>query len=295
VQPSGGGTDALFGTTGAGAIIGKARLGSEINWHKNVLVTGLTRLSAFPPRTVVKTGEPLEAAVKILPSFQRVGGYPGSRMTVEIERPTVGLGSIVKRLQPTEPVANDPVSSLELQVGNASIPTRRDTFELNDQGKNGDLHAFNGTFSAALPLSAAVDGMYTLHYRFQYPTGGCTAFRELKQSLYVAIKVSPQDSGVVVGQPKEDGNTKVYPVSMSPSDALGNVVGPGRPANVACSSPCACAERDVVDHGDGRYTLALRVPRESDLSSCEFDAFGAHFVMGKLAQSRTRKQQVAGR
>lgn len=296
VQPSGGGIDALFaasGTPGPGAIIGKARAGSDINWHKNVLVTGLSRLTAFPPVTVVKTGQPLQAAVKILPSLQRAGGYPGSRMTVEIERPTVGLGSIVKRLEPTQPVAYDPVSSLEQQVGRVSIPTRRDVFELNDQGKSGDAHAFNGTFSADLPLSAAVDGMYTFHYRFQYPTSRCTAFRELKQSLYVAVKVSPSHSGVQVGDPKPEEKTQVYPVSMTPRDALGNVVGPGRPAKAVCASPCGCENREVVDHGDGRYTIPLRVPEGVDLSSCEMDAFGAQFSFGKHAQ--LRKQEVAAK
>jgi hypothetical protein len=207
-------------------------------------------------------------------------------MTVEIERPTVGLGSIVKRLEAAQPVQSDPVSSLEQQVGKVAIPTRRDVFELNDQGRSGDAHAYNGTFSADLPLSAAVDGMYTFHYRFEYPAGPCRARRELKQSLYVTVKVSPQDSSVVVGQPRQEGSTKVYPVSMSPRDALGNVVGPGRPAKVACASPCACANQEVVDHGDGRYTISLRAPEDVDLSNCELDAFGARFLLGKLAQSR---------
>lgn len=288
VAQGSGAIDAIFpsGSAGPGAIVGKARLGSEINWHKNVLVTGLSRLTAFPPRTVVKTGEAIKAAVKILPSFQRAGGYPGSRMTVEVERPTVGLGSIVKRLQPTEPVGGDPVSSLEQQIGKVSIPTRRDVFDLNDQGKSGDTDAFNGTFSANLPISAAVDGMYTFHYRFEYPAGPCRARRELKQSLYVVVKVSPDHSSVQVGEPKPDGKTQVYPVSMTPRDALGNVVGPGRSAKASCASPCACANQEVVDHGDGRYTIPLRVPDGVDLSSCEMDAFGAHFQFGKRAQRR---------
>ena len=298
VQPvAGPGLDATFVTAaggGPGAIVGKARPGSDLNWHKNVLVTGLSRLTAFPPRTVVKTGEPLQAAVKILPSFQRAGGYPGSRMTVEIERPTVGLGSIVKRLETAQPVSGDPVSSLEQQVGKVAIPTRRDVFELNDRGTSGDAHASNGTFSADLPLSAAVDGMYTFHYVFEYPAGPCKARRELKQSLYVTVKVSPKDSNVQVGEPKREGGLKIYPVSLSPRDALGNVVGPGRSAEAACATPCACANKEVVDHGDGRYTISLRVPEEVDLSSCEMDAFGARFQFGKLAQLRS-KAEVASK
>jgi hypothetical protein len=71
---------------------------------------------------------------------------------------------------------------------------------------------------------------------------------------------------------------------MTPRDALGNVVGPGRSAKAACPSPCACENRQVVDHGDGRYTIPLRVPDGVDLSSCEMNAFGARFQFSKRAQ-----------
>ena len=221
-----------------GAIVGKARRGGTINWHKNVLVTGLSQLTAFAPRTLPKTGEPMKAGVRILPPFHRAGGYPGSRMTVEIERPTVGLGSLVKRVERTGSVKDDPVSSLELQLGKLQIPTRRDVYELNDQGRDGDVHPLNGTFSADLPISAAVDGMYTYHYRFDYPAGSCKAHRELKQTLFVEVKVSPNDSRIEVGAPEQVSGAKLYPVRILPRDALGNVVGPGRPPKPVCEKPC---------------------------------------------------------
>ncbi len=278
--------DAVFASTPAndrtsGAIIGKAVRGGAINWHKNVLVTGLSQLTAFPPRTTLRTGEPMKAAVRILPPFHRAGGYPGSKMTVEVERPTVGLGSLVKRTDRPGSVKDDPVSSLELQLGKLQIPTRRDVYELNDIGEKGDEHPLNGTFSADLPINAAVDGMYTYHYRFDYPAGSCRAHRELKQTLFVDLKVSPKDSKMEIGTPKQVERGKLFPVSMVPRDALGNVVGPGRPPAPTCAKPCSCERKNVVDHGNGGYTIAVHVPDSTELSSCSMEAYGTRFNFGK--------------
>lgn len=286
VAPIGGGAgaiDALFGAQGErpGAIVGKSRAGGTIHWHKNVLVTGLSQLTAFPPRTRVRTGEPLKAAVRILPPFQRLGGYPGSKMTVEVERPTAGLGGLVKRTTRSATVKADPVGSLERQLGAMKIATRKDVYELNDFGKDGDEHALNGTFSADLPISAAVDGMYTYHFRFDYPVAGCMAHRELKQSLFVDVKVNPERSKVTVGDPKASGRDRVYPVAVAPQDALGNVIGPGRAPKLACAKPCACDAKAVVDRGDGTYVIGLRVPDSAELAACSFEAFGARFAFGK--------------
>jgi len=261
-----------------GAIIGTAMTGGTIYWQKNVLVTGLSRLTAFPPRTVLETGESIKAAVRVLQPYQRAGGYPGAKMTVEVERPTIGLGSLVQQLDRVQPVQGDPVGALELQLGPIPIPTRHDLYDLNDLGKYGDLHPHNGTFSADLPISAAVDGMYTYHYRFEYPAGTCTAHRELKQSLYVGVKVSPEASQVNIGSPTSVPGGKIYPVHILPRDVLGNVVGPGRPPNPVCAAPCACQSTSVVDKGNGVYTIPVQMPATVELSSCAVDAFGAHFT-----------------
>ncbi len=263
------------------AIIGKALSGGPIQWHKNVLVTGLSQLTAFAPRTVPKTGETLKAAVRILPSVQREGGYPDSRMTVEVERPKAGLGGLVKRRERAATVKGDPVDSVELQLGQLNIATSKETYKLNDRGENGDLHALNGTYSADLPISAAVDGMYTFHYRFDYKIGTCQARRELKQSLYVDVKVSPTHSNPVVGEPRPAQGGKRYPLTLRPQDALGNIVGPGRTAHAACAKPCSCDAKDVVDRNDGSYTIGLLVPDSVELSACKVEAFGANFALAK--------------
>jgi hypothetical protein len=269
---------AFFGGTSSAAMIGLALPGSDLNWHKNVLVTGLSQLTAFAPFSVPRTGDALNAAVRILPSVLRAGGYPGGQMTVEVQRPTVGLGGLVKQNAPVEPVQGDAIDLLHVELDRLQIPTVSEVYALNDDGKLGDLHPRNGTYGAELPIHLAVDGMYTLHYRFEYPAGSCQARRELKQTLFVAVDVSPEHSQVDVGQPIPAGPDKIYPVRIRPRDALGNVVGPGRPPQPVCASPCSCDATGVVDGNDGSYTIPVRVPAAGELTTCTVDAFGAVFT-----------------
>ncbi len=272
------------------AIVSSALRGSDLNWHKNVLVTGLSQLTAFAPRTVPLTGQPLKAAVRILPSFYRAGGYPGAKATVTVKRPIRGLGGLVPKVS-GEPYSfkEDPIHPVEQALHEIRIETTKDVFELNDDGKNGDEHPGNGTYSADLPISAAVDGMYTFHYIFEYPSATCTTRRELKQSLFVAVKVSPPHSQVDVGEPKRTRDGKVFPVRIRPQDALGNIVGPGRQPRLSCQRPCACETKDVVDNNDGSYTIPLKVPESYELSACSLDFFGAHFTFGPRQKYPSRR------
>jgi hypothetical protein len=304
VQPIGAATAA--GATGAlaahfdadarraGAVVVRALPGGDLHWHKNVLVTGLSQLTAFAPRSAPRTGEPILAGVRILPSFLRAGGYPGGRMTVEVERPTRGLGRAVDRGGRTAGVKGDPIDLVEAQLDQLTIPTTRDVFDLNDAGADGDEHAGNGVYSARLPLGYAVDGMYTFHYRFEYPAGACTTRRELKQSLFVDVKTTPQHSQVAIGDPRSVRGGRVYPVRIRPQDALGNVVGPGRPPRPLCAAPCGCDAQDVVDHHEGSYTVAVRVPDGVELAACAVEAFGARFAFSPRAKFPSRVGTGAG-
>ncbi len=297
VRPASGNGPALaaiFGSAGrrvsrTGAIVVAAEPGSDLHWHENVLVTGLTRLTPFAPISVPKTGDPLRAAVRILAPFSREGGYPDGRMTVEVERPLRGLGSLVRERGRSESIEGDEVDSLELQLSQVEIPTTRDVFELNDDGLNGDEHANNGTWSAMLPISAAVDGMYTFHYRFDYPVGSCSGRRELKQTLYVAPRTSPRHSELTIGEPRREGGGQVYPIRMTPQDALGNPIGPGRRARLVCQKPCACDAGSIEDRNDGSYVVSVRVPESMELSSCSIEAFGARFMFGERPRFPSRK------
>jgi hypothetical protein len=56
-------------------------------------------------------------------------------------------------------------------------------------------------------------------------------------------------------------------VEITPSDAFGNLLGPGRADAFSCQPAGACTidPKSVVDFGDGRYRLAIDSPRTAGL------------------------------
>jgi hypothetical protein len=225
----------------------------------------------------------------ILPSFNRKGGYDTVNVRVEIERPLVGIGSTLgkEKLHEERDAAGEILSAraatladLRVDEGGPFIPTETKVFPLYDDGTHGDLHAGNGTWSANLPDLARVDGMYQLHFIFEGTVGSCTTRREMFQSLFVEVAVDPRASGVQVGQPNP--TTGIRMVSVTPQDKLGNLWGPGRAGTVACNptSACNCNTRNVVDHGDGRYSIPVALTSPDAL--CRIDAFGTRFVLNQV-------------
>ncbi|MEM9555216.1 MAG: vWA domain-containing protein [Acidobacteriota bacterium] len=278
--------DATFQTAtggGFGAVVGTVLAGSELNWHANVLVKGLTRLSPFLPFTTPQTGKPLQAAVRIMAPYQRAGGYPGGVMTVEVERPMVSLADWMRQNPvPTSP--DDPRYGQEIPK---QIPTVKEVFALNDDGREGDLYPKNGTFSAKLPISAAVDGLYTLHYRFDYPVDSCMARRELKQTVFVGVDVQAASSRLELVRKRalSEGRTEVL-VELDPRDVLGNRPRSNRRPAVRCTAPCACAADAVTRDADGVVRVPVQVPAGLEVGACTLEAFGTSFPLGLARAGR---------
>jgi von Willebrand factor type A domain/Common central domain of tyrosinase len=294
LRPRGGGRtrfaslEALFGDAPPtrrppAALVGTNLRGSDLHWFANVLVRGLSKLTPVVPRSVPRTGEPLLPSVRILPSFNRAGGYPNGRMTVEVERPTVGLGALLRRTGKSKQLAEDTIDPREAKIQRKTIPTVIETYPLNDAGLDGDLHAGNAYFSAQLPISAAVDGMYTYNFMFEYPVEGCMARRELKQTLFVDVRVDSTASDVKIGRAKALPNGTGHAVTILPRDALGNVLGSGRPPQPRCSpAPCQCDPAAVEDLGNGKYRFPVVVTTPGvGISSCTVEAFGTQIFLGR--------------
>ncbi len=278
-------TDASPPTAG---IVGANLSGSDLHWFADVLVRGLSKLTPVAPLAKPKTGQPLNPQVRILPSFNRAGGYAGATVTVEVQRPTAGLGAMIQsRYKKSKTTSGDPLDAREVALQRQTVPTVTEQYTLNDAGVNGDLYAGNGYFSAVLPISAAVDGMYTYRFILDQP-GPNAVHRELVQTLFVDVKVDPAMSDVQVGSgvptsiPSQGGPSPAvrYDVTIRPRDALGNVWGPGRPPSPTCApTACSCPPADVQDLADGRYVVPVTTPVGIPIASCTINAFETQFSL----------------
>ncbi len=266
-------------------IVAAVQRGAEQRWFVDVLVRGLNKLEAHKPVSHFETGSDLLPSVRISPFTVTAGGFDRVQARVEIERPLLGLGTLLARTGLAKEVRIgeerlDPRAATLLALEQARrgpvIPTTTETYPLFDDGTNGDLVAGNNYFSAQLPRAASADGMYRYRYILDLEKNGCTTRRELTQSVFVEVGVDPTASGVQA-TPHQPGAAGGYDVTLTPRDRLGNLWGPGRPGAIQCRADdgCRCDAGKVTDRGDGSYVIPVAV--KANARQCRIDAFGTVF------------------
>ncbi len=285
--PAGGVAQARLDGRSRG-IVARAERGVEQRWFVDVLVRGLNILEAHKPVSFFKTGGDLLPSVRISPFSLSAGGFDRVEARVEIERPLLGLGTLLARTglaketrigdERIEPRAAT-LLALEKERRGPIIPTTTETYPLFDDGTHGDLVARNYYFSAQLPGAATADGMYRYRYVLDLEKNGCTTRRELVQSVFVEVGVDPTASGVQVTPRQPGGTGPGFDVTLTPRDRLGNLWGPGRAGAVQCreADGCRCAAEQVIDRGDGSYLIPVTAGPSS--RQCRIDAFGTVFEL----------------
>ena len=246
----------------SGAVHARTAEGQAQNWFVDVLTEGLGRLSPVREKMRWSTGEDLVAVVRMLPSDVRAGGWDHVDARVEIEYPTVGLGTLLARAKrgDFEQKRGELLDPRAAALSGLTIPTATITVPLYDDGTHGDQYAGNAYWTARLPGFARTDGMYKFRYILDLTANGCTTRRELVQSMFV-------HAGVVDGGEKTTTRVTTVPlpggrvratVTLRPADAFGNLLGPGHTDTaVTCNPKDRCSVDRVQDHGDGTYTAVV--------------------------------------
>jgi outer membrane protein assembly factor BamB len=291
----------------SGAVSAMGSFGSGLyakqDWFTDVLVRGLSRLERHVLESHVDTREGLVASVRIRPSSIPAGGYDNVVAAVQVEHPTVGVGSRLIQVGPQP----DVVRNGELLNGRAAafaqagtIPTATSTFTLNDEGQNGDQHADNGYWTARTDLGR-VDGMYRLHFTLDLTKNGCTTRRELERSVFVDVGVDAGSTPVdIVSNP----NGQTHTVTVFPKDPFNNPIGWGRDPKVVCgpAPQCTCDPTTVVDHGDGNYSVTVQTQAGFPVRDCIVTIFdepiplsgtGTWPMFGRVS-SRQRRSPLVG-
>ena len=103
---------------------------------------------------------------------------------------------------------------------------------------------------------------------------GCTQRREVTQTVFVDTRADPRASAASV---RPAGAERAYDVTLTPRDAFGNHVGPGRGGEFRCepAERCRCDTRKTRDHGDGSYTLRLELA--DGVAACTIEGLRGRF------------------
>ncbi|XIA62102.1 VWA domain-containing protein [Bradyrhizobium sp. TZ2] len=271
---------AAVGAGGQGdSIVVRIRDGQEQRWFIDVLARGLSKITPVNFRSRWTTGDRVLVGARILPSYNRAGGYDFVDARVEVEYPTVGLGTLLAQ-QATEErrVEGESLPPAIAALTRLQVPTQKATFKLNDDGVDGDEVAGNGYYTGTLDGIPFVDGHYKLRFIFDFTADGCTTRRETNQSLFVEVGADPDHSKINI-RPRGPGSggSQRLDLNIAPADRRGNLVGPGQTARAVClpSEDCRIASDGVLDLGRGNYALTFDVA--PGVGSVRLNAFGTHF------------------
>ena len=248
------------------------------NWFVNVLVRGNSQLDDAPTQFTYKTGvSGLLASARVLPANVPLGGYDVADVRLDLERPTVGVGRTLINTGQQPPGGTstaDGADGRSAALAKATrIPTVIQSFGLNDDGIDGDQEVKNAYWSRRIPDTdtpgtCLVDGMYKMHFTANFTKNGCTKRRELVRSTFVDVGVDATASGVTITP-----QTNAMRVNFCPKDRCGNQSGWGRKITCGPTPGCSCAASDIVDHGDGCYTVTVHTTPNA--SECTIDGTGS--------------------
>jgi hypothetical protein len=275
---AGGGVQATANAGKTAAVVARGERGAEQSWFVDVLGRGLGKLSPVAKRVGWRTGDPLQASVRILPSYHRAGGWDHVDARVEVEYPLRSVGTLLAERQLPPERRREDGDARSLALAGLVIPTAKAVFPLYDDGTHGDREPGNGQWTATLDGLGAIDGNYKLRYVFELTAGGCTTRREATQDLVVDLRVDPRAAPPKVAATGATGATAAggkTTVLLRPADAYGNLWGPGRPSAASCAPEELCRVEETADLGGGAYRLTLATA--PGLGGVRLDAFGARY------------------
>jgi hypothetical protein len=225
------------------------------------VIDGGPYLRPFSSRSRYYTGDTINPLVELRhPS----GEHVHAKVTMEVEVPGDGTGNILtgSGLRESRDVNGDALdarsstlTALEDERGGPLVASTTRSFELFDDGEHEDgAMEPDGIFGNPLADLTVTEGNYTFRAVAEF-VDGCTASRETFWSAQVEVGIDPgrtTASTTVLGT-ASDGRRHVR-VTVTPRDALGNHLGPGRIGQFDVA-PASGSELTgaLVDLGDGSY------------------------------------------
>jgi hypothetical protein len=272
---------ATNGTTNENGAIGalpdftvNSQLFGTVSWFTEVTFQGDSLLQAHKPEFLVRTTQGgLLPSVQISPHFVPKGGYDSVVATVTVDSPTIGTGAfLLAHGLASTTTGGETTSGRAGGLETASIPmVTSGPYTLNDDGVNGDQHPHNFYWTAKIPSLGQIDGMYKYRFDMKLTKNGCTTQRSLTQSVFVDVGVDPASSPTK-STPGPNGSQTV---TITPQDPFGNPWGPGKTPPISCGPPaeCTCSQSDIVDNGDGSYTVTVH-KQPGSVADCTIIGWG---------------------
>ncbi len=271
--------------SGNAAVIAVAGEAEDLSFFITALTRAPARVLPFTWISNAYTGEALHPTFHIPEMYWPEKGYDEVRAVVEVTRPLRSLGELASEVGLSEPRRIegdilDPLQSALLKLDpngtGQIIPTETLTFELFDDGTNGDGSANDRYWEASLPEDIAkFDGQYRFRAIFELCQGGTCVQREAQHTVVVGSKLS-SDTTKVSTEPLEPANGRNRTrILVTPADAGGLRLGPGRADAFQVSSLCDVQVESVRDaDGRGTYEIVVNWARGKETPTLLISQFG---------------------
>jgi hypothetical protein len=248
---------------------------SGSNFTYNLFVIGDNRTlstSYGVSQTTPGVGEPLALRAELKEAGQPLTGLPAGAVRVLVSGPSAGLGNILSasKQKPTEgPNSPDTLSqaALKVQAMLADPAERATLLKALEQGAEQGIpltETSPGVYTAAFPATLA-EGIYKLGFRVTATAPGNGAFTRMYDTdFYVPVVPDPKASiatlsttTITTGCTSRGG---CVAFTLKPTDAKGNLVGPGKASIFGLTKFNGQLLEPVKDNLDGTYTIAVGYP-----------------------------------
>jgi hypothetical protein len=237
---------------------------TDVRYFYIVICNGGPKLMPLGGPRRVYTGDPVDPLVGLhYPNRTS----PAAKVELTVEAPSVALGRLVldAGLMPPS-TAGDAVGAFHTTLqsiagksgGVLPVGLRIVRVPLFDDGMHGDggLEA-DGVYNNRLKDLTLVEGTYQFHAVATYGDG-CTATREAFWAIHVEPGIDPGKTGVAVVVTGDQPDGRHGTLVITPNDAFGNPLGPGRGDRFTVSPlPEVKISGGVKDRGDGSYGIDI--------------------------------------
>jgi hypothetical protein len=252
--------------------------GRSEHYQYSVILESALKMEPFFERLSYMVGDPILLTARVTAAGRPVPGLKD--VSARIVAPEDGLGNWFAKNK----ISLEELKSIPARQGNESLsPAARKAYYLTekkkiplpgvmkpavirlyDDGTHGDAAAHDGIYSAILKKTLK-EGTYSFKFLAKGPAGNGSFERDRVVQKRLEIKPSRENTLFQVSRiPFDNAGLRSYKIVITPKDALGNYMGPGKAKEITIRTTAGKAVENIKDNLDGSYSFVVDIPSKID-------------------------------
>lgn len=288
---------------------GESFPGGKENYQYGIIMDSDLELKTSFDKAAYKTGDTMTITAKITDAGQPVTGL--TNIKLKITRPGDGIGNWYA----ANKISDEQLASIPAKIGEETVPriqrkavfllsnpknkvvlpapTGPKTFNMNDDGKNGDAKSGDGIYTTRYD-DTIKEGTYSFYIQATSNNNSPSLFdREDLMQKYITVNAAPQHSDIDVKLKDTSVSKNIvsyhYEIKVAPKDRFGNYMRPGHTVQAAVTFDNSGTDPvKLKDNLDGIYSGNSLVISETDIDK------GAKLVISLDGKNFTAIDKLPG-